>query len=54
MSEISWSDDLTVGVNQFDDQHKVLIDKINVLVDGIEAGDVSKNIKNFDELAGLS
>lgn len=53
MSEISWSNDLQTGVEHFDDQHKILIDKINVLVDGIEAKNVGVNIKNFEDLASF-
>lgn len=53
MSEISWTDDLTVGVNEFDNQHKILIDKINILVDGIENENVEHNLHNFDDLAAF-
>jgi hemerythrin len=46
-----WTDELSVGVNEMDDQHKVLIDKINKLV--VDLNDDSPNAySDFQELAG--
>ena len=38
MSFIEWTDELSVGVAVFDDEHKKLIDMINDLYDSIAAG----------------
>jgi len=38
MALITWSDELSVGVKKFDDQHKVLIDRLNELHDAMRTG----------------
>ncbi len=35
---ITWTDDLSVGVQELDDQHKILIDMLNSLAEAIQAG----------------
>lgn len=48
----TWTDELSVGVNEMDDQHKVLIDKINKLV--VDLNDESPNAYgDFQDLAGF-
>ena len=38
MALITWKDEFSVGVTEFDNQHKVLIDLINKLHDAMRAG----------------
>lgn len=38
MALITWSDEISVGVKKFDDQHKVLIDRLNELHDAMKSG----------------
>ena len=38
MSLMEWSDDLSVGVDQFDDEHKKLINIINELFESMRTG----------------
>ena len=44
MPLIVWSDNLSVGVKQFDDQHKVLIDLINQLHEAMSQGKAQKEL----------
>lgn len=38
MALIQWTADLSVGVKKFDDQHKILIDRLNALHDAMRNG----------------
>ncbi|MCJ7681587.1 MAG: bacteriohemerythrin, partial [Candidatus Aminicenantes bacterium] len=38
MSEIKWDDSLSVGIEQIDDQHRLLIDKLMELSDAYNKG----------------
>lgn len=44
MPYFTWEDDLSVGVKDFDDEHKILISCINKLHTGLIAGDASDSI----------
>ncbi|MCF8059334.1 MAG: bacteriohemerythrin [Bacteriovoracaceae bacterium] len=46
-----WSDELSIGVTAMDNQHKVLIDKINTLIDDLSE-DSPNSHKDFQALAG--
>lgn len=51
MTVFEWSDDLSVGVKEIDEQHKRLIDFINGLHDSIEQGEKRESVEKFlDEL----
>ncbi|EQC47521.1 bacteriohemerythrin [Bacteriovorax sp. Seq25_V] len=52
MAEFNWDNSLSVGVIEMDNQHKVLIDFINKLVDQIGSGDNAVILQKFDELSG--
>lgn len=39
MALITWSDELSVGIDSIDDQHKKLVNMLNALNDGVEKGD---------------
>lgn len=46
---VEWSDDLSVGIEEIDDQHKVLVDLINEMHDAIHkrhGSDVVKEVLN--------
>jgi hemerythrin len=49
MSEFSWDNSLKIGVDAMDEQHKILIELINKLVQTIESG--SDAMDDFDNLA---
>ena len=54
MSEIKkfdWTDDLSVGVEAMDNQHKIIIKKINSLIEGLNSSDLPTIEKNFSDLA---
>ncbi|EQC48405.1 bacteriohemerythrin [Bacteriovorax sp. DB6_IX] len=51
MSHFEWKDDLSVGVNEMDNQHKQLIGYINDLVDQIEAG--NDILPAFDKMSAF-
>lgn len=42
MSKLAWSDEMSVGVRELDDEHKTIVDLLNQLHDGILAGNESK------------
>ncbi|MBN1223762.1 MAG: hemerythrin family protein [Candidatus Aminicenantes bacterium] len=49
MNKIEWEDSLSVGVNQIDEQHKMLIQKLKDLSDAINEGhEYSKILKTLD------
>lgn len=51
MTIFEWSDQLSVGVKEIDEQHKRLIDYINVLHDAIQAGENREGVeKLLDDL----
>jgi len=52
MKTFNWEAGLSVGVLEMDDQHKVLIDKINLLVDGLNTKS-PKCLELFTDLAGF-
>ncbi len=45
-----WTDDLSIGVTAMDDQHKILIDKINTLIDDLNS-DGPNAYSDYKELA---
>lgn len=45
-----WTDELELGVHKMDDQHKVLIDKINILIARLDEGGAPP-IQEFKDLA---
>lgn len=52
MSLIEWSDDLSVGIHEIDDQHKKLIGLINGLHDAMKAGQAKQALeKTLNDLA---
>jgi hemerythrin len=53
LEKFKWEDKLSVGVSEMDDQHKMLVEKINSLIDTLENGDSSKVLSSFGELAGF-
>lgn len=51
MALIEWNDEFSVGINEFDNQHKTLFDIINRLYNAIEANEEAKlQNKIFDDL----
>lgn len=52
LETFEWSDDLSVGVHEMDDQHKELIIKINKLVVDLSE-DSPKAYQDFKDLAGF-
>ncbi len=49
MSKIEWDDSLSVGVDQIDDQHKMLIQKLKDLSDAFKMGlEQNKMLKTID------
>ncbi len=51
MEYIEWNDDLSVGVNKFDEEHRHLIKFINNLNQALQAGGATKTME--DILTGL-
>ena len=52
MSLIPWSDDLSVGIHEIDDQHRKLIGLINDLHDAMKSGQAKQALeKTLSELA---
>lgn len=51
MPKFEWEDKLSVGVKEMDDQHKIIIQKINALVDAMDSKDFLKIRTAFDSLA---
>jgi hemerythrin len=47
MDIISWSDDLSVGIKQFDDEHKQLINLINKLNNALKIGGSPKTMEDI-------
>jgi len=55
MSLINWSDDLSVRVQEIDEQHKKLIHMINTLHDAMKAGQAKQTLeKTLQDLAGYA
>jgi hemerythrin len=52
MSFVEWTDDLSVGVEKFDDQHKDLVQMLNDLDDALQYGGTETKIG--DVLKGLA
>jgi hemerythrin len=52
MEKMSWSEDLSVGIDSIDDQHKMWIDKFNAVLDAIAAHQDQESI--ISTLAFLS
>ena len=50
MAAIEWSNDLSVGVELIDSDHKTLIDLIKLVANSIEAGQTAKTIGDVVEL----
>lgn len=50
MEEIKWSDELAIGVPMIDDDHRNLLDLVNLYRDAITAGDRTEVKKNFASL----
>lgn len=44
---LRWNEDLSVGVNWIDDQHKQLFDRINSLTDGMSKGKGKEEVSNL-------
>ena len=52
MPLLEWSDELSVGINSIDDQHKKLVNMINALNDALAEGKADELlVKIFDGLA---
>jgi hemerythrin len=52
---IQWSEDLSVGIHEIDDQHKKLIGLINGLHDAMKAGQAKESLKKtLAELAAYA
>ncbi|MCU7832335.1 MAG: bacteriohemerythrin [gamma proteobacterium symbiont of Lucinoma myriamae] len=52
MPLIQWNDELSVGINSIDEQHKKLINMINALNDALLSGQTKQVLSEiFDELA---
>lgn len=47
---LNWSDELVLKVHEMDSQHETLVNKINVLVEALEADNF--DVRLFDDLAG--
>lgn len=47
--QFEWSDELSVGVHEMDQQHKILIDKINILIEDLNQ-DSPHILRDFGEL----
>ena len=51
MQSIIWTDELSVGIDSIDEQHKILINMINSLHEAFKSGNVQKNLESrFDYL----
>lgn len=52
MPLIQWNDELSIGINSIDEQHKKIVNMINVLNDALQSGKADKVLaKIFVELA---
>jgi hemerythrin-like metal-binding protein len=52
MALIQWNDELSIGINSIDEQHKKLINMINALNDALLSGQANQALSEiFDELA---
>ncbi len=53
-----WNDKLIIGVNEMDNEHKILVEKINILVEDLEAQytkkDAHKLMTSFNDLANYT
>jgi hemerythrin-like metal-binding protein len=50
MSTFNWSDKLSIGVKEMDDQHKKLISKINDLMDNIDKSSNQEVLSQYTSL----
>lgn len=50
LPEFRWSDKFLIGVDKMDDEHKVLIEKINALIRDLNDSDKQKVLKSFEDL----
>jgi hemerythrin len=52
MAHMEWSENLSVGINEIDEQHKKLVSQINALHDGMRSGQGKDTLeKTLGELA---
>lgn len=52
MPLIPWNDELSIGINSVDEQHKTLVNMINILNDAMAEGQTNEVLtKIFDDLA---
>nr|BDT28811.1 bacteriohemerythrin [Bacteriovorax sp. HI3] len=58
LQQFVWSDKLMLGVDKMDDEHKILVNKINILVDALSAQYVKKDkitlYNSFKDLAAYT
>jgi len=54
VNEFSWSDDYLVHVPDMDGDHKVIIDKIGILVENINGGDHQDILTSYRDLVNFS
>ncbi|MCX8027333.1 MAG: bacteriohemerythrin [Thermodesulfovibrionales bacterium] len=47
MSFIQWNDDLSIGVQEIDDQHKGLVEMVNTLYEAMKSGENKELINNM-------
>ena len=51
MKKFEWSDELSVGVSEMDDQHQILLSKINNLAEALEEGSNENVVSCLDDMA---
>ena len=52
MREVEWTDDLSVGIQLIDDQHKMLIERLNNLATAVERHHGPESEEDGDEELG--